>query len=73
MVGFVLTSLSRPRVTMQSDLLVFFLTYGSPNNRTGDIHSLSYLFIGDFVDRGRHSLEASATSHTRCHGGRSVP
>jgi len=39
------------------DLLTFFKTYGSPNHRTGDIHFVSYLFIGDFVDRGCYSLE----------------
>ncbi|EDQ88236.1 uncharacterized protein MONBRDRAFT_32893 [Monosiga brevicollis MX1] len=40
-----------------ADLLTFFDTYGSPNHHTGDIHALSYLFIGDFVDRGKFSLE----------------
>lgn len=39
------------------DLLEFFTTYGCPNHRTGDIRYVNYVFVGDFVDRGKFSLE----------------
>ncbi|EGD74755.1 hypothetical protein PTSG_11524, partial [Salpingoeca rosetta] len=40
------------------DMLAFFRIYGVPHTVHGDIHYISYLFIvGDFVDRGSHSLE----------------
>lgn len=43
-----------------SDLMRFFDLFGSPcygANTEGDIESFDYLFLGDFVDRGSHSLE----------------
>mmetsp|Transcript_3431 Transcript_3431/g.2987 ORF Transcript_3431/g.2987 Transcript_3431/m.2987 type:complete len:236 (+) Transcript_3431:262-969(+) len=42
-----------------SDLMRFFDLYGSPciGSQEGDIESFDYLFLGDFVDRGSHSLE----------------
>ena len=39
------------------DLLALFEAYGSPNDMTGDIDDISYVFLGDFVDRGPYSLE----------------
>ena len=42
-----------------SDLLHFFDCYGCPSHLFGDINHCSYLFIGDFVDRGAHSLETA--------------
>lgn len=41
-----------------SDLMRFFDLYGSPSeDKNGDIERFDYLFLGDFVDRGTHSLE----------------
>ena len=39
------------------DLLNFFTTFGSPNHFTGDIELVNYVFLGDYVDRGAHSVE----------------
>jgi diadenosine tetraphosphatase ApaH/serine/threonine PP2A family protein phosphatase len=43
-----------------ADLMRFFDLYGSPNENKkegGDLEGFDYLFLGDFVDRGSHSLE----------------
>ena len=44
-----------------SDLMRFFDLWGTPYNlidqEDGDIESFDYLFLGDFIDRGNHSLE----------------
>lgn len=40
-----------------SDLLDIFTCFGWPTHYRGDIEALSYVFNGDFVDRGPHSLE----------------
>ena len=38
------------------DLMRFFDLWGTPDEN-GDIESHDYLFLGDYVDRGNHSLE----------------
>lgn len=38
------------------DLMRLFHEYGSPST-AGDITYIDYLFLGDYVDRGQHSLE----------------
>lgn len=40
-----------------NDLMKLFASYGSPNHITGDISRYTYLFLGDYVDRGHFSLE----------------
>jgi diadenosine tetraphosphatase ApaH/serine/threonine PP2A family protein phosphatase len=40
------------------DLMRFFDLWGTPSDDvTGDIEAYDYLFLGDYVDRGSHSLE----------------
>jgi len=41
------------------DLMSFFREYGSPSTTAlgGDLNRFNYLFLGDYVDRGNHSLE----------------
>lgn len=39
------------------DVLLLFATYGSPTHSGGDVQTTSYIFNGDFVDRGAHQLE----------------
>jgi len=39
------------------DLLLLFAEYGFPTHTAGDVESVSYVFNGDFVDRGAHQLE----------------
>ena len=39
------------------DLVQFFNRYSWPDKRKGDILSMNYVFLGDFVDRGSFSLE----------------
>ena len=42
-----------------TDLMTFFHLYGCPheNGEKKDIEHYDYVFLGDFVDRGNHSLE----------------
>lgn len=42
------------------DLLLLFREFGFPSNNSGDVESISYVFDGDFVDRGHHQLEVVA-------------
>ena len=39
------------------DLIQFFNKYAWPDKRKGDILSMNYVFLGDFVDRGSFSVE----------------
>jgi diadenosine tetraphosphatase ApaH/serine/threonine PP2A family protein phosphatase len=39
------------------DLLMLFSRYGFPSHHGGDIETTSYVFNGDWVDRGAHQLE----------------
>lgn len=39
------------------DMLLLFAEYGFPTHTAGDVESISYVFNGDFVDRGAHQLE----------------
>ena len=40
------------------DLMRYFESYGNPSNdKNGDINVMQYIFLGDFCDRGYHSLE----------------
>ena len=43
-----------------ADLLQFFNSYSWPDKRRGDILSMNYVFLGDFVDRGCYSVEVVA-------------
>jgi hypothetical protein len=41
------------------DLLLLFREHGFPSNKGGDIESTTYVFNGDFVDRGSHQVEVA--------------
>ena len=42
------------------DLLLLFAYYGAPTHKGGDVQTTSYVFNGDWVDRGPHQLEVVA-------------
>ncbi|CAE7739539.1 Upf1, partial [Symbiodinium pilosum] len=42
------------------DLLEFFNAFSWPDKRRGDIFSMNYVFLGDFVDRGAYSCDVVA-------------
>jgi len=42
------------------DLLEFFNAFSWPDKRRGDIFSMNYIFLGDFVDRGNYSCDVVA-------------
>jgi diadenosine tetraphosphatase ApaH/serine/threonine PP2A family protein phosphatase len=42
------------------DLLMLFSHHGYPSHRSGDVETVSYIFNGDFIDRGAHQLEVLA-------------
>ena len=35
----------------------FFDLYGSPKMKGGDLEGIDYLFLGDYIDRGKFPLE----------------
>lgn len=50
------------------DLLLLFREFGFPCHRGGDVESISYVFNGDFVDRGAHQIEVHFIKHNMlCH------
>eukprot|EP00966_Prymnesium_polylepis_P037763 876812-Prymnesium_polylepis.1 len=42
------------------DLLLLFDAFGFPSHKRGDVQATSYIFDGDWVDRGPHQLEVVA-------------
>jgi len=39
------------------DLLLLFGHYGFPSHHCGDIETTTYIFNGDWIDRGAHQIE----------------